>query len=68
MAGRWAPPMQLSPATSDPAEARQWFDDFRTAGVEGLVVKGAGTRYAPGPPGVAQGEVLGDAPRWWPAG
>ena len=48
MAGRWAPPMQLSPATSDPAEARQWFDDFRTAGVEGLVVKGAGTRYAPG--------------------
>jgi ATP-dependent DNA ligase len=48
MAARWAPPMQLSPATSDPDEARQWFDDFRTAGVEGLVVKGAGTRYAPG--------------------
>ena len=48
MAARWAPPMQLSPATADPAEARQWFDDFRTAGVEGLVVKGAGTRYAPG--------------------
>lgn len=48
LAGRWAPPLQLSPATSDPAEARQWFDDFRTAGVEGLVVKGAGTRYAPG--------------------
>jgi ATP-dependent DNA ligase len=48
MAGRWAPPLQLSPATSDPAEAQQWFDDFRTAGVEGLVVKGAGTRYAPG--------------------
>ena len=48
MAGRWAPPLQLSPATSDPAEARQWFDDFRTAGIEGLVVKGAGTRYAPG--------------------
>jgi len=48
MAERWAPPMQLSPATSDPAEARQWFDDFRPAGVEGLVAKGAGSRYAPG--------------------
>jgi len=48
LAQRWAPPMQLSPATSDPGEARQWFDDFRAAGVEGLVVKGAGTRYAPG--------------------
>ena len=40
--------MQLSPATTDPAEARRWFDDFRPAGVEGLVAKGAGTRYAPG--------------------
>jgi ATP-dependent DNA ligase len=48
MAQRWAPPLQLTPATSDPAEARQWFTDFRPAGVEGLVVKGAGTRYAPG--------------------
>jgi len=48
MAQRWAPPLQLSPATSDPAEARRWFADFRHAGVEGLVAKGAGTRYAPG--------------------
>ncbi len=48
LAARWAPPMQLSPATADPVEARQWFEDFRAAGVEGLVVKGAGTRYAPG--------------------
>ena len=40
--------MQLSPSTTDPAEARRWFDDFRPAGVEGLVAKGAGTRYAPG--------------------
>ena len=48
LAGRWAPPMQLSPATTDPDEARRWFDDYRAAGVEGLVVKGAGTRYAPG--------------------
>ncbi|MCW2682584.1 MAG: ATP-dependent ligase [Blastococcus sp.] len=48
LSARWAPPMQLSPATTDPAEARRWFEDFRPAGVEGLVAKGAGTRYAPG--------------------
>jgi ATP-dependent DNA ligase len=48
LAERWKPPMQLSPATTDPAEARRWFDDFRPAGVEGLVAKGAGSRYAPG--------------------
>jgi ATP-dependent DNA ligase len=48
LAERWAPPMQLSPATADADEARRWFEDFRPAGVEGLVAKGAGTRYAPG--------------------
>jgi ATP-dependent DNA ligase len=48
LAGRWRPPMQLSPATTDPDEARRWFEDFRPAGVEGLVAKGVGTRYAPG--------------------
>jgi ATP-dependent DNA ligase len=48
LAARWVPPMQLSPVTTDPAEARQWSADFRPAGVEGLVAKGAGTRYAPG--------------------
>jgi ATP-dependent DNA ligase len=48
LAGRWAPPMQLSPVTADPTEAEQWFTDFRPAGIEGLVVKGATTRYAPG--------------------
>jgi len=48
MAERWAPPLQVSPATSDPAEALRWSEEFRHAGVEGLVAKGAGTRYAPG--------------------
>ena len=48
LAAGWAPPLQLSPATADLDEARGWFTDFRPAGVEGLVVKGAGTRYAPG--------------------
>ena len=48
LAARWAPPMQLSPVTADLDEARAWFTDYRPAGVEGLVAKGAGTRYAPG--------------------
>ncbi|WP_029430598.1 ATP-dependent DNA ligase [Blastococcus sp. URHD0036] len=48
LAARWAPPLQLSPMTADPEEAAQWSRDFRVAGVEGLVAKGAGTRYAPG--------------------
>jgi ATP-dependent DNA ligase len=48
LAADWAPPMQLSPSTADLDEARQWFADFRPLGVEGLVAKGAGTRYAPG--------------------
>jgi ATP-dependent DNA ligase len=52
---RWrsSPPGGRRPCSSprspaDPAEARQWSTDFRPAGVEGLVAKGAGTRYAPG--------------------
>ena len=48
LARRWAPPMQLTPATTDRDEALGWFDDFRPAGVEGLVAKGVGTRYNPG--------------------
>jgi ATP-dependent DNA ligase len=48
LAARWAPPLQLSPATADLDEARRWFADFRAAGVEGLVAKGAASRYAPG--------------------
>lgn len=48
LAEHWAPPMQLSPSTADVEEARQWFVDFRPLGVEGLVAKGAGTRYAAG--------------------
>jgi ATP-dependent DNA ligase len=48
LAAPWKPPMQLSPATTDLAEARRWFEDFRPAGVEGLVAKGVGSRYAPG--------------------
>ncbi|MGY1709002.1 ATP-dependent DNA ligase [Geodermatophilus sp. SYSU D00758] len=48
LAARWAPPLQLSPVTTDPAEAARWSAEWRAAGVEGVVAKGAGTRYAPG--------------------
>lgn len=48
LAGGWAPPMQLSPATTDPEEARGWAGAMRPAGVEGIVAKGAGQPYAGG--------------------
>ncbi|HET9872185.1 MAG TPA: ATP-dependent DNA ligase [Propionibacteriaceae bacterium] len=48
LAAGWRPPLQLSPYTRDVAEARQWFEDYRPAGVEGLVVKGAASSYRPG--------------------
>ncbi|MFG1818288.1 RNA ligase family protein [Kribbella sp. NPDC049174] len=48
LAKPWRPPLQLSPVTDDPDEAREWLDAFSYSGVEGLVVKGAGTRYHPG--------------------
>lgn len=48
LAARWAPPFQLSPVTADRQEAAGWFTSYRVAGVEGLVVKGAATRYAAG--------------------
>jgi ATP-dependent DNA ligase len=48
LATGWRPPLQLSPVTDDPDEACEWLDAFSYSGVEGLVVKGAGTRYQPG--------------------
>lgn len=48
LAAAWRPPLQLSPVTDDPDEAREWLDAFSYSGVEGLVVKGAATRYQPG--------------------
>lgn len=44
----WSPPLQLSPVTDDETEARTWFTAYRPAGIEGLVVKGAASRYTPG--------------------
>ena len=49
LAQRWVPPLQLTPVTADLDEATEWFEVLPAAmGVEGLVVKGAATRYTPG--------------------
>jgi ATP-dependent DNA ligase len=48
LAADWVPPLQVSPVTDDADEAREWLDAFKSSGVEGLVVKGASTRYQPG--------------------
>lgn len=48
LAREWSPPLQLSPMTDDIEVARRWMIDYRPAGVEGLVIKGADTRYEPG--------------------
>ena len=44
----WQPPLQLSPSTVSREQALRWFEDWRAAGVEGLVAKGALSRYEPG--------------------
>ena len=49
LARRWVPPLQLTPVAADLDEATEWFEVLPAAmGVEGLVVKGAATRYTPG--------------------
>ncbi|ARJ07671.1 ATP-dependent DNA ligase [Cnuibacter physcomitrellae] len=48
LAQDWAPPLNLSPATTDYGEAVAWFEQLHTAGIEGLVIKGAGDRYSGG--------------------
>lgn len=50
LARSWRPPLQLTPQTADPAQARRWLEEYAAAdvGVEGLVAKGATQRYLPG--------------------
>lgn len=45
LAADWEPPLILSPATDDRDVAAAWFTDMAAAGIEGLVVKGAGQSY-----------------------
>lgn len=44
----WAPPLQVSPVTTNEDTARAWFVDYRPAGIEGLVAKAADGTYRPG--------------------
>lgn len=48
LATDWSPPFQLTPQTDDLDVARQWLVSYGPFGVEGIVAKGAGTRYAGG--------------------
>jgi ATP-dependent DNA ligase len=54
LAARWQPPLQLSPVTEDQDEALEWLEAFKASGVEGLVIKGASSRYQPGQRGWAK--------------
>jgi ATP-dependent DNA ligase len=42
-----APPIHLTPATSDPAVARDWFRRFEGAGLDGVMAKPASGIYEP---------------------
>ena len=48
LAAGWSPPLQLTPVTDSIETAREWMAMYRAAGVEGLVCKGANSRYTPG--------------------
>lgn len=48
LAAAWRPPLHLSPVTTDLAQARAWFSDYRPAGLEGLVAKPTRSRYVSG--------------------
>jgi ATP-dependent DNA ligase len=47
MAGA-APPVHLTPATRDVAVARDWFERFEGAGLDGVIAKPLGLAYQPG--------------------
>jgi ATP-dependent DNA ligase len=42
------PPVHLTPVTDDPSTARDWFDRFEGAGLDGVVAKSAGIPYEAG--------------------
>ncbi|GAA3512811.1 ATP-dependent DNA ligase [Georgenia daeguensis] len=48
LARDWAPPIQISPTTTDYDEARGWLHDLHVTGIEGLVLKGAAQPYRGG--------------------
>jgi ATP-dependent DNA ligase len=46
--GKAQPPVHLTPMTTDVATARQWFEVFEGAGLDGLIAKPADLPYEPG--------------------
>lgn len=48
LAKDWEAPLDLSPATTDPAEAQTWFKELPATGVEGLILKKTTESYAGG--------------------
>jgi ATP-dependent DNA ligase len=42
------PPVHITPTTTDPAEAGQWFEVFEGAGLDGLIAKPSQIAYVPG--------------------
>jgi ATP-dependent DNA ligase len=42
------PPVYITPATRDRAVAREWFEKFEGAGLDGVMAKPEGAPYAPG--------------------
>ncbi len=45
--GQARPPVHLTPATTDEALARQWFEHFEGAGLDGIIAKPLGDLYVP---------------------
>jgi ATP-dependent DNA ligase len=43
-----SPPVYRTPTTTDPDEARRWFEIFEGAGLDGVIAKPADIPYAPG--------------------
>lgn len=48
VAASWSAPLHLTPASLDPAIARNWFDRFEGAGLDGVIAKPLDGTYAPG--------------------
>jgi ATP-dependent DNA ligase len=48
LAAQLGPPWNLTPSTTDEEEARRWFDEFESAGCDGIIVKELDLEYVHG--------------------
>jgi ATP-dependent DNA ligase len=48
LAAQLGPPWNLTPSTPDEEEARRWFDEFESAGCDGIIVKELDLEYVHG--------------------